>query len=227
MGEEECTQEPKPAEKSFGWPFWILLFVLVGIFVVQSLPKVIRHPTRKDPREAVYNLRRIGIALHEFENEFGEFPNENTAALINKNYPEHGFDLSGKSSNALFRQLFAAGITQSEAMFYAKIPNARKPDGDLSPGKALQKGEVAFAYVIGLSSEGNPARIVAFCPIIPGTKRFDPQPFDGKAFILRTDNTVTSVNIIKDGQGFLGGVDILSPENPIWNSKVIDIRYPE
>jgi hypothetical protein len=91
----------------------------------------------------------------------------------------------------------------------------------------LDKGEVGFAYVAGLSSAGNPSRPVAFAPVIPGTKRFDPKPFKGNAVFLRIDNSVVSMKIRKDGQVRAGGIDILSAENPIWDGKAPDIRYPE
>ena len=228
MSEEERNAEPKPAKKSFGWPFWLIVAVLISSFVGLTQPLVIRDKGKPDTKEAISNLRQIGIALYEFENEFGEFPNDNTAALINKKYPRHGHDLSGKSSNAIFRQFFVMGSAQSEeAMFYAKIPSTRRPDGDTAPGKLLEKGEVGFAYIAGLSPDGNPARPIAFAPVIPGTDRFDPKPFYGKAIILRVDFSVTSVNIDKKGHAMVGGKNLLSPENPIWDSKVIDIRYPE
>jgi hypothetical protein len=112
-------------------------------------------------------------------------------------------------------------------MFYAKVAGTKKPDGDISAGNALSPGEVAFGYVSGLSTVGNPARAVAFCPIIPGTDRFDPKPFDGKAVILRIDNSVVSLNIDRDGHAVSGGHTLFSPKNPIWGGVVPDIRYPE
>jgi hypothetical protein len=201
-----------------------ILFVLGGL----TAPHVIRSPKKAPQTEAVSNLRQIGLALLEFESAYGTYPDDKTRFLVNKKHPGHGFNLSGKSSNALFRQLFAAKITQSEAMFYAKVNGTRKPDGDISPGEALKKGEVAFGYIAGLSNTGNPARPVAFCPIIPGTDRFDPKPFDGRAVVLRYDNSVTSVNIDKHGHALVGGMNLLSPANPIWDTgQKLDIRYPE
>ena len=141
--------------------------------------------------EQVSNLRQIGLALFEFEIEYGAFPNDATAAKITAEHPEHGLDLSSNSSNAIFRQLFAARMTQSEAMFYAKAYSATKPDGDIRPGHVLKKGEVGFAYIAGISSEDNPNTIVAFAPIIPGTTKFDPKPFEGKAAFLRNNNSAT------------------------------------
>lgn len=70
--------------------------------------------------------------------------------------------------------------------------------------------------------------LLAFCPIIPGTDRFDPKPFDGQAIFLRTDNSVISMRIGKDGHIYDDkGIDILSPENPIWDGQAPDIRYPD
>jgi hypothetical protein len=112
-------------------------------------------------------------------------------------------------------------------MFYAKVPGAKKPDDDITPGNMLKKGEVAFAYVTGLSTKGNPARPIAFAPIIRGTKKFDPKPFDGKAVVLRADNSAVSLNIDADGHAIMGGVNMLSPKNPIWGGETPDIRYPE
>lgn len=188
---------------------------------------MIRDKRKPDQTEATNNARQIGLALFEFESEYGAYPSPATVALIAKKHPAHDHNLSGTSSNAFFRQLFAAQITQFEAMFYAKTKDSRKPDGVITPGEALKKREVGFGYISGLSSEGNPARIIAFTPIIPGTTRFDPKPFEGKAVALRIDNSVTSLTIHTDGHCYVGGIDILSPTHPIWDSKPPVIHYPE
>jgi len=227
MPEEESCAKPKPEREPFGWASWLVLAVVIASLAGLTQPKVIRSRKASDQTEATRNLRQIGIALCEFENDFGELPNDHTADLVTQACPEHGHNLSGTSSNALFRQLFAAEIILSEQMFYAEVPGTRKPDGDIDPGKLLEKGEVGFAYVAGLSSKGNPARPIAFAPVIPGTNRFDPEPFDGYAVFLRIDNSVSSVVIGKDGHCRIGGIDILSVENPIWDGKAPDIRYPE
>jgi type II secretory pathway pseudopilin PulG len=200
-----------------------ILFALA----VLTAPVVLRSRKKSPQTEATSNVRQIGLALFEFETEYGTFPNAETAKVVTTIYPSHGLDLSGKSSNALFRQLFAANITQSEAMFYAKVKGSRKPDGDISPSNALERGEVGFGIIAGLSTAGDPARPTVFCPIIPGTDRFDPKPFDGKAVILRVDNSVTSMTIDKSGHVIFEGENILSPIHPIWKGKAPDIRYPE
>lgn len=226
MPEEEPCAKPKPERVPFGWQFWVFQIVLIAILVAFSIYSTCKQKKKADQIRTISSLRQIGLAFVEFENEFSSYPSEATARLVIQRFPKQGHNLSG-SSNALFRQLFAAELTQSEAMFYAKVPGVRKPDGDITPGELLEKGEVGFAYITGLSSTGSPARPIAFAPVIPGTKQFDPKPFEGKAVFLRSDNSVTSLPIGKDGRVILYGIDILSAENPIWDGKSPDIRYPE
>lgn len=216
----------------------IVFASLLFLIVILMLPMVVRTGcgNRSDQVEAVSNARQIGLALLEFETEYGTYPSDATAALVTKSHPDHGFDLSGKSSNAMFRQLLAAGMfrqlmaagfTQNEWVFYAKVKNARKADGNILPGKALEKGEVGFAYISGLSSKEDPVTPILLAPMIPGTTRFDPKPFKGKAVVLHTDLSVRSYEIKSDGHIYDKGIRLLSPKHPIWKGKKPDIRYPE
>lgn len=228
MREVQPDQLTMPSGKPFSWRFCIIQIVLIAILVGLATPYVIEQKKMADQTRATGNLRQISLVLYEFENDFGSYPSEATAQLVTRQHPKHGHVLSGRSSNALFRQLFAARyVTECESFFYAKIPGVRKPDGDTSPGKLLEKGEVGFAYVAGLTSEGNSSRPIAFTPMIPGTKKIDPEPFEGRAVFLRTDGSVSSLIIGKDGHCRIGGIDILSSENPIWDGKATDIRYPD
>ena len=96
---------------------FIILLLLLGSLVafVLLLPFLIRSPHEgRNRSEVVHGSRQIGLALLEFEAEYGTFPNALTSAKITKDHPEHGFDLAGTTSNALFRQLFAADFIQSE-----------------------------------------------------------------------------------------------------------------
>ena len=105
--------------------------------------------------------------------------------------------------------------------------NAILPDGIIIPSEALKKGECGFAYISGLPIAGNPNRPIILTPLIPGTTKFDPKPFDGKAIVLHIDNSVTTFEIKKDGTIHDKHGDILSPNHPFWNGKAPDIRYPE
>ncbi len=218
--------KPKKS-KRFNYKVGIILIASVALILL-LLPMFPQRTCRGHDRiEALNNAKQLSIALFSFQEEFGSYPNESTVALVTESYPNHGYDLTGTSSNALFRQFMAAGIAESEQMFCAKIPGSVRPDGNIAPGEALKKGECNFAYISGLSSAGDPARPIVLAPVIPGTKKFDPKPFDGKAIILRTDNTAGTYDIDKDGHVYDKDGDILSPKNPIWNGKAPDIRYPE
>ncbi len=201
----------------------LALLVLAGL----TAPMVIRCPKKADQTEAVNNARQIGLALFEFDAEYGKFPDATTIAAVQASVPTR-LNLGTKTSNDFFRQLLAGGIAQSEVMFYAKIAGTRKPDGVVTQGEALKKGECGFAYLAGLSSKGNPSRPLIVTPLIPGTDRFDPKKFDGKAVILKMDNSVTSMPIDKDGHVMMAGKNLLDPTNPVWGtSDRFVIAWPE
>lgn len=180
----------------------LVVIVIIAALAGLTAPMVIRQRKKADQTEAVNNARQIGLALFEFETEYGTFPDKDTAKAVNDATGEEVTD--GQNSNDKFRQLIAAGISQSEAMFYAKSAYSKKPDGVIDPlTKALEKGEVGFGMFTktdgsGLSAAGNPARPILAAPFnvaLDGT--FDSDFYDGKAVILKLDNSVTSLNIVK------------------------------
>lgn len=175
---------------------------------------------------AVSNARQIGLALYDFENEYGTYPDAGTATRIHSD-TKTTLNLGTKSSNDFFRQLLAANFTQSEKMFYAKGSGVRKPDDVIAGAKALEKGECGFTYFLGASRLDNPSRPLAAAPMIPGTDRFDPKPFEGKAVILRIDNSVTSLPIDKHGHVIDAGRNLMDPHHPIWGGHAPAIAWPE
>ncbi|GEM_PF-2333929 len=94
-----------PKSKSFGWPFWLVLTLIVFLLAGLTAPMTIRCRKKPEQTEATSNLRQIGLALFEFETEYGSFPSQATVAKVTAEYPDHGLDLSGKSSNSLFRRI--------------------------------------------------------------------------------------------------------------------------
>jgi prepilin-type N-terminal cleavage/methylation domain-containing protein len=183
-----------------------LVELLVVIVIIASLagltaPMVIRQRKKADQTEAVSNAKQIGLAMFEFETEYGSFPDTSTAATVTANTGT-AYVMSAANSNGIFLQLFGAGYTQSEAMFYAKAKDTKKPDGNIVGAEALAAGEVGFGYITdgvkGLSTSGNPARPYVVTPLVAaGT--FDPDPFDSKAVVLRVDNSVSSLQILPTG----------------------------
>jgi prepilin-type N-terminal cleavage/methylation domain-containing protein len=179
----------------------LVVIVIIAALAGLTAPMVIRQRKKADQTEAVNNARQIGMALFEFENEYGTFPDDDTATAV-KDATDTTL-VSGALANDRFRQLIRAGIAQSEAMFYAKTAFTQKPDGILDQDtKALSKGEVGFGILMdatkGLSAAGNPSRPIIAAPFkvaMDGT--FDSDFYDGKAVILKLDNSVTSLPIVK------------------------------
>jgi hypothetical protein len=209
------------------WWIWVtgaISMLLVSIWLTR--PIVIRSHKNRDFTEAVSNARQIGLALFEFETEYGRYPDVTTLRAVQDKTGTR-LPLGTKTSNDYFRQLIATGTTTSEPIFYAKIRGSRKPDGRMDPAQALSKGEVGFAYLAGLSSDGPPSRPLIVSPLVPGTDRFDPKPFDGMAVILRVDCSVTRHPIQKDGRVLVNGRNILDLKDPIWGGKPPLIAWPE
>lgn len=199
------------------------IFELIGVICVMGL----RGPhSRADRNEAISNLRQMGLALFEFQAEYGSMPDFNTPAEVRKS---GGRDLPmGKnSSNDFFRQLFAAGICENETTFYAKIPGTQRPDNQISGNKSLEKGECGFTYFLGATMGDNQIRPTVAVPMIPGTDRFDPKPFEGKAIVLKADNSVMTLPIDKQGHVIWEGKNLMDPTHPVWEGKPPSIAWPE
>lgn len=178
----------------------LVVIVIIAALAGLTAPMVIRQRKKADQTEAVNNARQIGIALMEFENEYGTFPDDTTATAV-KDATDTAL-VSGTKSNDRFRQLIRAGIAQAESMFYAKTAYTKKPDGILTTDiQALAAGEVGYGILMdgvkGLSAAGNPSRPIIAAPFklaMDGT--FDSEFYDGKAVFLRLDNSVTSLPIV-------------------------------
>lgn len=177
--------------------------------------------------EAISNARQIGLALDEFRNEYGRFPDSTTAAEVERKSGST-LTLSNRSSNDLFAQLIAANITRTERMFYANAKLAIKPDDVCNTdATALAHGECVFAYISGVDPNANPGTPIAFGPVIPGTMTLDLKSNNGKAAVLRLDYSVTSLPINSSGQILYGRTPLLDPRLPYWNGKAPDVKWPK
>ncbi len=206
------------------WTCGIISVIFSLWYLLDSMTSHRRGPHYQS--EAVNNARQIGIALFGFETEFGSFPDASTDATVQA---ETGtdLDLGRKSSNDFFRQLISTSIAQSEPMFYAKINGTKKPDGIFTKGEAIKKGECGFTYFLGAKTTDNPSRPLLVTPMIPGTDRFDPKPFKGKAVVLKLDQSVTSLPINKDGHLMINGRNLTESNHPIWDGHPPVIAWPD
>jgi hypothetical protein len=172
------------------------------------------------------DLRQIGIALFEFQAEYGEFPAATTIKAV-QTATESDIPLGTVTSNDFFRQLIASGIVSTERDFYAPVAGAHRPDDNFTKAEALKKGECGFTYFAGALDTDNPNRPILIAPMIPGTDRFDPKPFKGKAVFLKMDGSVASLPIDKDGHVLIDGRNMMDPHHPIWNGHAPAIAWPD
>jgi type II secretory pathway pseudopilin PulG len=229
---------PPPSEqalRSQKWWRWILgvgiasmiLLVLSGL----TAPVVIRSKKKADLTEAISNARQIGFALFEFDQAYGRFPDDSTAKLVQETIPT-SLKLGSATSNDYFRQMFASKIVNTELLFYAKTQFSKKPDDIVSGSNTLKKGEVAFAYIAGLSSTTAHSQTpLVVTPLVPGKRIFDLKSckkyFDGKAVILFVDNSVQSHPVDSSGRVWIDGKDLFDPSQPFWRGKAPDVKWPE
>ncbi len=210
---------------------WITGTVSILALIGMGVMKIRGQRMKADRVEAIGNLRSMSLAFYEFENAYGRFPDDGTAPEV-KEVTESKLTLGNRNSNDYFRQLIAAEVSQSESMFYARIPGCRKPDNVFSSTNALKKGEVGFSYIAGLSSASHPKRPLVVTPLIPGTGRFDPKPFGGYALILPVDGSITRSGpfhpINPKGEVIdASGKHVPDPANPIWGGEKPVIRWPD
>lgn len=201
------------------------------IFACIYLP-VSRQCIEANLTEARSNLRSMSCAMYQFDAEYSAFPNAETAKRLIED-SESKLRLGVGSSNAIFRQLIAAGISESETLFYAKVPGTRKPDHDVSrPEKVLAKGEVGFSYILGQSSHSPAETPLVVTPLVPGTNRFDPKPFRGRALVMRVRSVTSgSIDILPiNSRGEVidsSGKHLLDAEHPLWGGKAPIIVWQE
>lgn len=227
-------------EEKSGWSLgmWILLIVVVLVFCLLSLPLMLRKKRDRGQTEAVSNARQIGLALFEFQNEYGKFPDESTAAKIREKTGMRDH-LGSTSSNDYFQQLIAAGIVSDKFIFFAKTGFTKKQkQSDQAAGGPLAPGSVGFGYILNgkssLESKGNPVRPVVCTPLgFDGTsvsrQTFDRSIDDGNAIVLRIDNSVASLPIQKETRlAILGGGKTLLQTGPdtIWPSTENPVIIP-
>ena len=220
------------SKRSWRWILgWAIALILLLLLAGLSAPLVLRCRKKAEQTEAVSNARQIGLALFEFEKHYGRYPDDSTAGLV-REATSTSLKLGFATSNDCFRQLIASEIMQSEIPFYAKTTSSRRPDNVFSGSHALEKGEVAFAYIAGLSSaKAHPRAPLVLTPLVPGKRLFDIKSskkyFNGKAIILHADNSVRSYPVDSSGHVWIDGKNLFDPSQPFWGGKVPDVKWPE
>jgi hypothetical protein len=208
---------------------WILRVggscVVLLLLAFLLAPVVLKSRKASDRTEAVNNIKQVNLALIDFDSDYGAFPDASSIPAV-KAATSTTLALGSSSSNELFRQLIAVG-NKSEKIFWAKTAGTPRKGDDILGAGALKKGECAFTYIAGLSTSSDPDTPVLMVPVIPGTWKFDPKPFQGKAVILRIDGSAKAETIDKNGDVMIGGMNLFDPRQLYWHGKAPDVKWPE
>jgi hypothetical protein len=157
--------------------------------------------------------------LQDFDQDFGNFPDQNTATQSQELQ-----QFSGNFANQLLGQLIAGGYTRSEEIFFAKGGNPagnKKPDDVINPvAQSLSQGECGFAYVLvtggttssatarGLSTSDNGGIPILCAPVQTGGNDavFKTDPYDSRGVYLRVDGSARSERLnATDNRVRIGG----------------------
>ncbi len=206
------------------WIAWsmVLLIMVLGIAWL-ARPSIYKPLTRTSLAEAVSNARQAKLALDAFASDHnGLYPNEEF---------HERYGSSGTSSNDLLRQLFASNVTESQEIFWVKdspVADKSPPKGRV-PSMPLQPGVNHWAYAHGLNSGSESTAPILFDPWMPGTQKFDPDPWDNRAIIVTVDGSAKPRRIRMSDDKVLDDKhnDLFDPASPAWQDGPPDIRQPE
>lgn len=214
----------------------LVVIVIIAALAGLAAPMVMSQRKKADLIQATSNAKNIGIAMLDFENNYGSFPDSTTAAQVTANTGS-ALNLTGTNANSFFKQLIASGIAQSEEMFYAKASYTLKPDNVFTQdADALKNGECGFGYImngtVGFSTAGNPARPIVCTPFTSALSgnAFDPDLYDFKAVVLNIDSSAKQLQIrATDNQAMLPGGNTLVATGPntVWGATATPtVVYP-
>ena len=171
----------------------LVVIAIIAALAAMATPVIMKQNKKAAMTEATSNAKQVFYLMVEFDQDYGEFPGDATAVDELAGY-------TGSKSNDYLAQFIAGGYTKSEEIFYAKggASNNKKPDNVITnQNDQLKAGECGFAYVRGQSTSDNSGRPLLFAPY-EGSQKFKPDPYDGKAVVLRIDGAVKQLLLNKD-----------------------------
>jgi prepilin-type N-terminal cleavage/methylation domain-containing protein len=215
----------------------LVVIVIIASLAALSAPMIMGQISKAHKAEAISNSKQVGLALFEFDSDYGSYPDSDTAAEVDDAYPDAEIKApsSASDANSYFLQLFQTGIVKSEEIFKVKAAGMRNPDGDISSAtEALAAGENGFGYVMNgteaYSTSGNASRIILVTPLVEGGDDFDVNPFKGVAVAYKIDNSAATLKIrpasgAESGPAIVAGKDFL--EAKFWGTTTPTIVKPK
>ena len=204
------------------------LLVVIAIIVAlasMATPQIFKALKRAALADGVNNAKQVKLALDSFATDFdGQFPSEDTAEYVVE-------DGTGTTySNDYFRQMFLAGVTESEKIFWVKnsaVASKFAPDDKVKEGgrvqadEVLQKGDVHWAYITDQTNLDTGSRPLILDGYKRGTSEWDPNTWDQKVIVLAIDGSCRTMGMrASDGKVLDGSrKDILSAQADAWDGE--------
>ena len=202
------------------------LLVVVAVVVVGAAlatPQIFKALKRAALADGMNNAKQVKLALDSFATDFdGHYPSDDTGEYV----------LEGGTgttySNDYFRQMFLAGCTESEKIFWVKnsaVAARFAPDdkvrerGRVQADEVLQKGDVHWAYITDQTNLGTGSRPLILDGYKRDTSEWDPSTWDQKVIVLRIDGACKVMRMRAiDGKVLDDSrKDILSAEADAWD----------
>ena len=198
-----------------------ILVVLAGI----APASIFKSLKRASLAQAINNAKQVKLSLDAFAIDFdGQYPNDDTADYVIEGGTGETY------SNDYFRQMFLAGVTESEKIFWVKnsaVASKTAPDdkvrgaGRVQADEVLQKGDVHWAYITDQTNLDTGSRPLILDGYKRGTSEWDPNTWDQKVIVLAIDGSCRTMGMrASDGKVLDGSrKDILSAQADAWDGE--------
>lgn len=136
----------KQMRKGFTLVELLVVIAIIAVLAGLATPAILKAKKSADKAKTISNAKQIGIAMTEFDNQYGEFPSDVTRDLLEDEGEEVPI---GDSANDYLAQLLISKFLDSEKSFYTKgVKGAREGDDVFNTrDRILEKGENGFAYI--------------------------------------------------------------------------------
>lgn len=181
------------------WFVILLLVTVVGVF----LSPLFAYRGCRGGRmtETISNAKQVFYLLIEFDQDYGQFPGDETVVDDLKGY-------QGEYSNDYLAQLIESGLTKSEEIFYAKGGSGvlRRPDNVITQkSEQLKEGECGFAYLKGLGTCSHPDTPVLMAAMYGDGVKFNSEVYEGRSVVLHVDGRVNQYRLNDQGGAMVDG----------------------
>ncbi|MDA7882233.1 type II secretion system GspH family protein [Akkermansiaceae bacterium] len=219
----------KQMRKGFTLVELLVVIAIIAVLAGLATPAILKAKKSADKAKTINNAKQIGIAMTEFDSQYGEFPSDETRQLLE----DEGSEVPiGNTANDYLAQLLISKILDSEKVFYAKgVRGVREGDDVFNTrDKALEKSENGFGYIMlndgtALSQSYGSSAIPVICaPLKSGgiDPVFDAGAYNNEYVYLKLDSSVGTGKVNEAGKALLKGQGkttiMTTGEDTIWGS---------